>query len=224
MFMIQGSITSLQNPEARPQPISENDLAFFNQYNAVLQGFIQVELGEEEEGIAQMQRSIADLPIVGIQAGRPFLVYLIARAYLKANQPDQGLARVDEILPLLHNPSHYWLSGFYQLKGELLVCKPRVAAGTQDSCEELSIPFIQEAEDCFLKAIEIACQQGSKSWELKATTSLARLWQQQGKGKAARQMLDAIYGWFTEGFDTADLIEAKMLLEDLENARETILT
>ncbi|MBI3801357.1 MAG: tetratricopeptide repeat protein [Deltaproteobacteria bacterium] len=72
-----------------------------------------------------------------------------------------------------------------------------------------------EAEACFLKAIEIARKQPAKSLELRAMTSLARLWQQQGKKDKAHQMLAEIYGWFTEGFDTKDLQEAKALLDEL---------
>ncbi len=75
----------------------------------------------------------------------------------------------------------------------------------------------QEAEGYFLKAIEIARKQQAKSWELRATMSLARLWQQQGKKAEARQMLANVYNWFTEGFDTKDLQEAKALLEALNN-------
>jgi predicted ATPase len=77
-----------------------------------------------------------------------------------------------------------------------------------------------EAEACFLKAIEIARSQQAKSLELRAVTSLSRLWQQQGKKKQARQMLAEIYGWFTEGFDTKDLQEAKVLLDELTSRRE----
>jgi predicted ATPase len=73
----------------------------------------------------------------------------------------------------------------------------------------------REAEACFLKAIEIAQRQQAKSLELRATVSLGRLWQQQGKREEARQMLAEIYGWFTEGFDTKDLQDAKALLERL---------
>ena len=72
-----------------------------------------------------------------------------------------------------------------------------------------------DAEACFLKAIEIARRQQAKSLELRATTSLARLWQQQGKQKEAHRMLSEVYGWFTEGFDTKDLQEAKALSEEL---------
>jgi predicted ATPase len=73
----------------------------------------------------------------------------------------------------------------------------------------------REAEECFHKAIEIARRQSAKSLELRATVSLSRLWQQQGKTVEARQLLAEIYGWFTEGFETADLQEAKALLEEL---------
>jgi len=73
----------------------------------------------------------------------------------------------------------------------------------------------REAEACFLKAIEISRRQQAKSLELRATMSLARLWQRQGKQKEAHKMLAEIYGWFTEGFDTADLKDAKALLEEL---------
>jgi len=73
----------------------------------------------------------------------------------------------------------------------------------------------EEAEECFLKAIEISRQQQAKSLELRATMSLARLWKTQGKREEARKMLTEIYGWFTEGFDTADLKDAKTLLEEL---------
>lgn len=73
----------------------------------------------------------------------------------------------------------------------------------------------EEAEECFLKAIEIARKQSAKSLELRATMSLARLWKSQGKATEARAMLAEIYGWFTEGFDTADLKDAKSLLEEL---------
>jgi adenylate cyclase len=73
----------------------------------------------------------------------------------------------------------------------------------------------QEAEACFLKAIETARKQQAKSLELRATRSLARLWQSQGRKEEARQILAEIYGWFTEGFDTADLQEVKALLEEL---------
>ena len=215
-LLINGSLKSVQEPQARLQPVSESDRAFFNHFNEAMQGFIQVERGENREGIARMQRSLAGLPIAGIQIGRPALLYMLATAQLIAGQHEAGLASVQEILPLLENSNQYWLSGFYQLKGKLLVNKYPATVSGQELNEEILISSIQEAETCFLKAIEIARRQGAKSWELKATINLAHLWQQQGKEAAARQMLEALYSWFTEGFDTPDLIEARALLENLK--------
>jgi predicted ATPase len=94
----------------------------------------------------------------------------------------------------------------YRLKGELTLAQSSIQSLTSR---------VKEAEACFLKAIEIAYQQQAKSLELRAVTSLARLWQQQGKHRAARHMLSEISGWFTEGFDTKDLQEAKALLDKL---------
>jgi predicted ATPase len=202
----------------RFQPVSENDRAFFNHFTTVLQGFIQVEQGKIGEGIAHMQRGLADLPITGIQIGRPALLYMLATAQLMAGQPEAGLATVHEILTLLENSNQYWLSGFYQLKGKLLVNKYHATVSSQELNEEILISSIQEAETCFLKAIEVARRQGAKSWELKASIGLACLWQQDGKKEAARDMLGAVYAWFTEGFDTPDLIEAKALLDALEES------
>jgi predicted ATPase len=91
-----------------------------------------------------------------------------------------------------------------QVSSQAPSLKPQVSNGAE-----------QEAEECFFKAIDIARRQQAKSLELRATTSLARLWQQQGKQDEARQILSEIYGWFTEGFDTKDLQEAKALLEEL---------
>jgi hypothetical protein len=106
----------------------------------------------------------------------------------------------------------------YRLKGELTLQSSIQRQESSVSNTQHPTPSTQaeaEAEACFLKAIAIACQQQAKSWELRATMSLARLWQQQGKQKEAHQMLSEIYGWFTEGFDTKDLQEAKALLEEL---------
>ena len=130
----------------------------------------------------------------------------------------------------------YYEAELYRLKGELSlqsgVRSPRSKVQGQEEKQRATgkgqkakisnpqplTPNTQlEAEACFLKAIEIARQQQAKSLELRAVMSLARLWQQRGKREEARQMLAEIYGWFTEGFDTADLKEAKALLEELSS-------
>jgi predicted ATPase len=85
----------------------------------------------------------------------------------------------------------------------------------QDVPQPAGLRSQAEAENSFLRAIDVGHQQRARSWELRATTGLARLWQAQGKKDEARQMLAAIYGWFTEGFDTPNLIEARALIEEL---------
>jgi predicted ATPase len=101
----------------------------------------------------------------------------------------------------------FYKAELYRVKGELTLARSRV--------QSLGSSVQKEVEECFRKAIEIARKQEAKSLELRAVMSLARLWQQQGKKEEARQMLAEIYNWFTEGFDTADLKDAKALLEEL---------
>ena len=102
----------------------------------------------------------------------------------------------------------FYEAELYRIKGQLTLQSK--VQGPKSKVEE-------EAEECFLKAIEIARRQQAKSLELRAVMSLSRLWQQQGKKEDARKLLAEIYGWFTEGFDTVDLQEAKSLLEELSH-------
>jgi len=112
----------------------------------------------------------------------------------------------------------YWEAEIYRFKGELLlkVKDTGHARSTAEGMQDAESP-----EGCFLKAIEIARRQAGKSLELRATVSLARLWQQQGKKDQALRMLADIYGWFTEGFDTVDLQQANALLQEL-SASDTV--
>ena len=96
---------------------------------------------------------------------------------------------------------HWYEAELHRIKGELLLRQ--------------AVPDAPQAEACFHKALTVARRQQAKSWELRATLSLSRLWQQQGKRAEARQMLAEVYGWFTEGFDTPDLQEAKAVLDAL---------
>ncbi len=93
----------------------------------------------------------------------------------------------------------------HRLKGELLLSQVEAEMGMR----------YQDAETCFQRALEVARRQHARSWELRAAMSLSRLWQKQGKKEKARKLLQEIYGWFTEGFDTADLMEARVLLDAL---------
>jgi predicted ATPase len=141
---------------------------------------------------------------MGVEEGRPSILAALAVAYGKGGQAE-ALALVDK------TGEHLWEAELYWLKGELTLRQSRVP-----STQHL-VPNIQlEAEACFQRANEVARKQSAKSLELRAATSLARLWRRQGKRAQAHHLLSEIYHWFTEGFDTKDLQEAMALLEELK--------
>jgi len=143
------------------------------------------------------------LRATGAELLRPYWLALLAEAHGTMGQPAAGLTVLAEALTLVDTTGQRWYEAeLYRLKGELLL---------QRSSDNQA-----EAETCFHQALAIAQNQQAKSLELRAATSLARLWQQQGKREEARQVLGDVYGWFTEGFDTADLKDAKALLDALE--------
>ena len=146
-----------------------------------------------------------------------FLAWLAA-GYGGAGQAEDGLTAVAEALRLVDkNDERFYEAELYRLKGELTLQKLSVASSQLSVTKPQAPPPTPqvEAEECFLKAIDIAREQQAKSLELRAATNLARLWQQQGKQAEARALLAPVYQWFTEGFDTADLQDAKALLEEL---------
>jgi predicted ATPase len=155
-----------------------------------------------EEGIAQMQKGLAALPATGAALGRPDLLRTLAEVYMNMGRLDDGLSALHEALIIgQENGDGQNESERHRIKGELLVRK--------DDLQTI------EAENCFQRAIEIARGQNARSLELRATTSLARLLKSQGLREEARMMLANIYNWFTEGFDTPDLKDAKALLDEL---------
>jgi predicted ATPase len=130
------------------------------------------------------------------------LCTLLAEGYAHLGHPEEGLQALSEASSLVEqHEERWWEAEVYRLRGVLLLQQP----GTPQA----------EAEACFQRALDVAHQQQAKSLELRAAMSLAHLWQRQGKRDAARELLAPIYGWFTEGFDTADLQEAMALLEEL---------
>jgi predicted ATPase len=185
----------------------------------MIRGWAVAEQGYPSEGIQQIQQGLAACHTMGIQLWIPYFLSLLAEAYSKDNQYEQALLALHEALVLAEKTGEvWWLPEIYRLKGKLMLQKEFDVQGSQlQVAASLSLmPDTQaEVETCFLKAIDIARKQHAKSLELRATTSLAQLWQRQGKQHEARQMLSEIYNWFTEGFDTKDLQEAKALLEAL---------
>ncbi len=180
----------------------------------IVRGQALAEEGRGEEGIAQIRQGLAALQAKGAEAGRPLYLAMLAEAYGKVGQAKEGLSALSEALTLVNKTEErYYEAELYRLKGELSLQSRQVKASQNKS--EVTNPQT-EAEVCFLKALEIARRQQAKSLELRAVMSLSRLWQQQGKKEGARQMLTEIYEWFTEGFDTRDLQEAKALLDELK--------
>jgi predicted ATPase len=184
-----------------------------------LHGWALAEQGREEEGITQMQQSLAAYQATGAEAFRPIRLALLAEAYGKVGRPEQGLTLLSEALAAVEKSAGRWYEAeLYRLRGTLTLQQFQVSSskfqGQSSPASGVRSPE-SEAEECFLRAIEIARKQQAKSLELRAVTSLARLWRQQGKTKEARRILAEVYNWFTEGFDTADLKDAKALLEEL---------
>ena len=183
----------------------------------ILRGWALAEQGQGEEGIAQMRQGWPPGGPTG-QSMQPYFLALLAEAYGKVGQTEEGLTVLAEALAMVDKTGErYYEAELYRLKGELTLQKlPGVSSQLPVPKPQPPIPDPQaEAEECFLKAIEIARRQQAKSLELRAAMSLSRLWQQQGKQNEAHEMLSEVYNWFTEGFDTKDLQEAKALLAEL---------
>jgi predicted ATPase len=191
-------------------------------------GWALAEQGQGEEGIAQMRQGLVAWRATGAEIGRTHYLALLAEAYGKMGQAEEGLSVLAEALALVdQSGERWWEAELYRLKGTLTLqpkTSQRPVTGksqtSQDKSEDTSIQHPTsstqaEAEMCFRQALDIARRQQAKSWELRAVMSLSRLWQRQGKRAEAHQMLAEVYGWFTEGFDTADLQKAQALLEEL---------
>jgi predicted ATPase len=181
----------------------------FTQYLAqatILRGWTLVEEGRGEEGIAQMRQGLVAYQATGAQAGQPYFLALLAEAYGNVGRTEEGLNLLTEALTLAEkSEERCWEAELHRLTGELL---------QNAACGVRSVALIPE--ECFQRALDIARHQQAKSLELRAAMSLSRLWQQQNKRDQAYRLLAGVYNWFTEGFDTADLQRARVLLEELE--------
>jgi predicted ATPase len=187
----------------------EQEFTLYLAMETILHGWgLTEEERRREEGIAQMRQGLASWRATGAELLRPYYLALQAEAYGKMGLPAEGLPQLAEALTAIgKSAERWWEAELYRLKGELKLA--------ESSVQGLASSVQKDAEECFQKAIEIARKQQAKSLELRAVMSLSRLWHGQGKTGEARRMLAAIYDWFTEGFDTADLKEAKDLLAEL---------
>jgi adenylate cyclase len=175
-------------------------------FGAMLRGWALAHQGQIKEGIEQLTQGLTTWRARGAKIHQSYFLALLADAHGSIGEPETGLTALAEALPLVGTTGGRWYeSELYRLQGALLL---------QQSSDNHA-----EAENCFDHALAIARNQQAKSFELRAATSLARLWQSQGKRDEARQLLGDVYGWFTEGFDTADLKDAKALLDELSESR-----
>ena len=183
-----------------------------------MQGWAQAAQGHAEEGLAQLLQGWAAYQATGAALFRSYFLSLLAETYGHGRQPEAGLRVLTEALAAEHTSGeHFYTAELYRLRGELLLQSGAWAPESSVSPPLSAVwnPHAAEAEDCFHQALALARQQQAKALELRAATSLSRLWQQQGKRAEARQLLAEVYCWFTEGFDTVDLQEAKALLDAL---------
>jgi predicted ATPase len=180
----------------------------------VWQGWARAEQGQHEEGIALMRHGIAAFRAAGAELNRPDRLALLGEVYVNMGQHEQGRHALAEARAIVDKTGErWWEAELHRLEGELTLQSQ--VQGPKPVLSLVEGSKVEEAEECFQRAIEIARKQQAKSLELRAATSLARLWQRQGKKAEARQLLAPVYHWFTEGFDTKDLQEAKALLAEL---------
>jgi predicted ATPase len=181
----------------------EQGFPFWEASGRIVWGWARAMQRQATPGIDQIHQGLAAFRATGAEVQLPSWLALLAEAYGQAGQPAEGLRAVEEALTIVEKTGErYYEAELYRLQGELRwqTCQAGPTGAVEASLQQ---------------ALTVARSQQAKSWELRAATNLSRLWQQQGKSKAAYDLLAPIYGWFTEGFDTADLQEAKALLEAL---------
>jgi predicted ATPase len=175
----------------------------------MLRGWALAMRADATAGVAHLCQGLAASQGVGAETLRPHWLAMLAEAYGQAGQPEAGLTVLAEALTLAATTeARWWEAELFRLRGELLLQHPH--------------PEVPQAEACLGQALDVARRQQAKALEIRAALSLARLWQQQGQRDAARELLAPIHGWFTEGFDTADLQEAKALLEELRRSAVSV--
>jgi predicted ATPase len=179
---------------------TKRSFPFWRAQGAIYRGWVKVKNGDVAEGMSILRSGSAAYRATGAEAWVPHYTALLARACEIAGQVEDAVILLDNALQIVERTGERWLEAeLHRHKGELLLRQGRTDA----------------AEELYRKALNIAFEQRAKLWELRAAASLARLWRDQGRRAEARDLLAPVYGWFTEGFDTPDLKEAKALLDGL---------
>jgi len=185
---------------------TEQEFPHWVAWGAILRGWALTTQGQCEEGLTEMRRGLTGWRDAGAEAFASHFLALLAEGYGYLDQVEEGLNALNEAIEVIERTGERWYEPeVHRLKGQLLL----------QQSDDNAI----EAESCFQQALDVARHQQAKSLELRAATSLARLWQSQDKRQDATDLLAPVYGWFTEGFDTADLQEAKALLDELSEGR-----
>jgi predicted ATPase len=193
---------TLEQAEAMLALSHEHEFPGYIAMGTLLRDLTMTMQGQQEQGVDLMRRVMADEQIDIVNVEKPLFYALLVQTYGAVGQAGEGLNMVAEALDMVEQTGfRNHEAELHRLQGEMLL--------KQDT------PESARAESCFHRALDLSRTQQAKSLELRISMSLSRLWQQQGKRKEARMLLGEIYGWFTEGFDTADLKEAKVLLEEL---------
>jgi predicted ATPase len=179
----------------------DHKVPYYIAWSRILVNFARTEQEPHADILMQLRDSINDFAEAGARVRLPYYFSLLARAYMRAGQLKDGLDALKHALRIAaQNNEHWWDAELHRLHGELKLLQSEGA---------------DEVEDLFHRSIEIARSQGAKSLELRAVTSLARLWQAHGRSAEAKQFLVPLYEWFTEGFDTSDLQTARALIAQL---------
>jgi predicted ATPase len=179
---------------------TEQGFPHWRAQGTINRGWVKVKNGDVAEGISLLRSGTAGYRATGTEAWMPYFIALLAGACEIAGQVEEGLTLLDEALQIVERTGERWFAAeLNRHKGQLLLRQGHSKA----------------AKELYRKALSIAEEQGAKLWELRAAASLARLRRDQGRRAEARGLLAPVYGWFTEGFDTPDLKEAKALLDAL---------
>jgi predicted ATPase len=183
---------------------TEQGFPFFRAQGMIDRGWNKVKHGDIEAGVSLLRSGSTAYRVTGAQAWVPYHTALLAKACGAAGQVQEALTLLDDALQLAGRRGERWLDAeLNRQKGELLLRQGHTAI----------------AEDLYQNARKIAHEQHAKLWELRAAASLARLWRDQCRSAEAREVLAPVYGWFTEGFEIADLKEARALLVELQGPR-----
>jgi class 3 adenylate cyclase/predicted ATPase len=185
----------------------EQGFPFWEAMGLVLRGWTRAHYGSADEGIAEILRGLNAYRASGANTMQPYYLGLLADAYGMAGRPEDALKVVAEGLALVNKTGErYYEPELYRLRGEFALCQSETASAESER--------LAQAEESFLQALRIAREQSTKFLELRAALSLGRLWLRRSSRAEARRLVTEVLGWFTEGFDTADLRAAKSFLEE----------